>query len=124
MLLVDDHQVIPAEIADQPRRRVNGQAGAAHDQHIRPADGAHRTLNGGFVQALLIQDHIRFYNAAAVRAAGHTVPLAAGFLDKADGVELAAAGAVVAQGGTVQLIHGFTARCLVQAVNILGDNGF
>ena len=36
----------------------------------------------------------------------------------------AAAGAVVAQGGTVQLIHGFAARCLVQAINILGDNGF
>ena len=82
------------------------------------ADGIHCTGQHLLVQALLVEHHVRLYDAAALGAAGHTGAVC----DKIHIVEPAAADAVVAQGAAVQLVHGFAARRLMQAVDVLGDH--
>ena len=82
------------------------------------ADGIHSAGQHLLVQALLVEHHVRLYDAAALGAAGH----AGAVCDKIHIVELAAAGAVVAQGAAVQLVHGFATCGLMQTVNVLGDH--
>ena len=82
------------------------------------ADGIHRAGQHLLVQALFVKHHVRLYDAAALGAAGHTGAVC----DEIHIVEPAAAGAVVAQGAAVQLVHGFAACRLMQAVNVLGDH--
>ena len=108
----------PPEIPDQPGRRVDHQAGAADDQGIGLADRRHGPGDNALVQALLIQHHIRLDDAAALGAAGH--PGAVGH--KLHIVKSTAVHAVIAQGAPVQLIHRFGAGCLMQAVDVLGDD--
>ena len=82
------------------------------------ADGIHRAGQHLLVQALLVKHHVRLYDAATLCTAGH----AGAVCDKIHIIELAAAGAVVAQGAAVQLVHRFAARRLMQTVNVLGDH--
>ena len=114
-LHVDDHQIIAPEIPDEPGGGVHHQTGAADDKGIGMADGIHRAGQHLLVQALFVKHHVRLYDAAALGAAGHTGAVC----DEIHIVELSAAGAVVAQGAAVQLVHGFAARRLMQAVNVL-----
>ena len=83
-------------------------------------DGIHRAGQHLLVQALFVKHHVRLYDAAALGAAGHTGAVG----NEIHIVELTAAGAVVAQGAAVQLVHRAAARRLMQAVNVLGDDRF
>ena len=118
-LHIDDHQVVAPEVPDEPGGGVHHQTGAADDKGIGMADGIHRAGQHLLVQALFVKHHVRLYDAAALGAAGHTGAVG----NEIHIVELTAAGAVVAQGAAVQLVHRFAARRLMQAVNVLGDHG-
>ena len=72
-LLVDDNKVLPAEVAQQTRRRVDGQACAADDEGVGPADGVHGVFHRLLVQPLLVEHNIGLDDAAALVAAGHAV---------------------------------------------------
>ena len=118
-LHIDDHQMPPPEIADEPRRRVDHQAGAPDDEGVGLADGRDGSRHGLLVQAFRVQHHVGLDDAPAGGATGH----AGAFGDEIHIVELAAADAVVAQGAAVQLVHRFGTRRLVQPVDVLGDDG-
>ena len=75
------------------------------------------TLYGLLVKSFLIQHHIRLDNSTA-SAPGYTGSLC----HRLHTVGSAAAHTVITQHGAVELIYRAAARCLVQAVNILGHH--
>ena len=78
-LLVDNNKVLPAEVTQQTRRRVDGQACAADDEGVGPADGVHGIFHRLLVQPFLVEHNIGLDDAAALVAAGHAVALPGGF---------------------------------------------
>ena len=110
--LVEEHQLVPLIVSNQPRGGIDVQGGAADHQHIRLRQGADGCLQRPLIQPLLIEHHIRLDDAAAA-APGHALraedmlqtvkfpaPLAVVPVDAA--VELQhvpAAGGLIAQGG-------------------------
>ena len=107
-----------AVIADEARGRVDRERRAANDEHVRLRNGAHRAVDARAVEPLLIQHDVRLDKPAA-----RTVRDAATVADELGRVELAALLAVVAVDRAVQLIDVFAARLLVQAVDVLRDDG-
>ena len=107
------------EVPDEPRRRVDHQTGAADDEGIRLADGRHGPGEHFLVQPFLVQNNIRLDDAAALGAAGHAGTVG----NEVHIVERAALHAVVAQGAAVELVNGLGPRSLMQAVDVLGDDG-
>ena len=116
---VEDDQLGPGpHILHQPGHGVHHQRGARHQQQVRLlhiADGLAQVL---LVEALPIEHHVRpdgppagaAGHAGSLGDAGHVVPLPAGEA----GVPVLAA---------VKLQHVPAARHLVEAVNVLGDDG-
>ena len=114
---VDQHQLIAPVIVDQPRRRVNGQRSAAHDQHLRLTDVGDRLLQRRLIQPLLIEHHIRLNDTAAV-----TFRHAVLSHDSRKVIKFPAARTVIPVHGAMKLQHLPAPRRLVQPVNILGDH--
>ena len=107
-----------AVIADEARGRVDRERRAAHDEHVRLRNGAHCAVDARAVEPLLIQHDVRL-DKPATRAVRDAVTVA----DELGRVEPAALLAVVAVDRAVQLIDVFAARLLVQAVDVLRDDG-
>lgn len=117
--LVDQDQLIAPVVVDQAGGGIDHQRGAAHDQHVSLGDVADGLIQDIHVQAFLVQDHVGL-DAAAAAAHGD----AFGVHDIFRVIELAAALAVVAEGAAVELQDVFAAGRLVEAVDVLGDDGF
>ena len=81
-------------------------------------DVGHGGNEGVGVQPLAVEDHVGLDDAAAA-AGGHAFALQ----DVLHGVELPALGAVVPMDAPVELQHVPAARGLVEAVDVLGDDG-
>ncbi len=104
----------------QPRRRINHQGGTADDQHIRSTDIIDGRFQRIHVQTFFVQDHVRFNLGAAGIALGH----AGGVQQILRVKEFMAAGTVIAMDAAVQFQHVLAAGRLMQAVDILRDDGF
>ena len=114
---VDKYQPVSPIVLNEPRRRIYRQTGSAYDQHIRVPDGVDTFRDHFLIQALLIQNHIRLDDPAAV-AVGHTNPV----LHKFRGKKLSAAGAVIAEHRAMELIYLPGTGFLVETINILGHH--
>ena len=118
LIAVDEHELVSAVVADEPRRGVDGQGRAAHDQNLRVRDRADRALDHGLVEAFLVEHHVRL-DPPAAGAAGD----ARAVTDVFGRIEFAAFLAVVAVDRAVQLVDTLAAGLLVQAVDVLGHDG-
>ena len=112
--------MVAPEVTDQSRRRVDHKAGTADDEGISAADGRDCAGQYLLIQPLFVEDDVRLDDTAAFGAARHTGAVG----DEVHIVERAALDAVVAQGAAVELVHRLGACRLMEAVDVLGDDGF
>ena len=115
--------MISPEVPDQPGCRIDHQRGAADDQNIRSADRLHRTVNHRRIKRLLVQYHIRFDDAAALRTVGNMTLAVSLIHDVVKAVGSAAVHAIVAQHRSVKFKDLFAAGLLMQPVDVLRHDG-
>lgn len=117
---VDQDDRIAAIFTNQSGRGIHDQTGPADDEQIRFTNGVDRIHQDIAVETFFIQDDIGFDDAAALRAVRNRRTKCDKVVNAEKGPAL---GTIVAMDGAVQLIHGFAAGPLVQAVDILRDDG-
>ena len=118
--LVDEDQFMAAVVTDQAGSGVDDEARAADDEHVGVADVVQGLFDDVVVQAFFIEDDVGLDGAAAGVALGD----ACGILHVFGVEEFVAVHAEVAVDAAVQFQDILTARFLVQAVDVLGDDGF
>ena len=109
-----------AVITNQTGCRVDDEARAADDEHVGVADVVQGLFDDVVVQAFFVEDDVGLDDAAA----GVTLGDARGILHVFGVKEFVAVHAEIAVDAAVQFQDIFTARFLVQAVDVLGDDGF
>ena len=97
---VNHGEAAALKIVDKAAGRIDGERGPRDDQHVSFGDGLYRALQGTFVEALFVEDDVRFHDASAA-----AVRHARAVEDEVEIVELMAFAAVIAQHGAVQLVH-------------------
>ena len=117
---VDQDQFMAAVVTDQTGCWVDDEARAADDEHVGVADVVQGLFDDVVVQAFFIEDDVRLDDAAAGVALGD----ACGILHVFGVEEFVAVHAEVAMNAAVQFQDVLAARFLVQAVDVLGDDGF
>lgn len=115
---VDEDQAVAAVVVDKAGGGVDGEAGSGDHEKVGMMDGHDGLFDGGLVKTFLVEDHIGFHGAAA-GAFGDAFAVS----DEFGGVEFSAAGAIVSKDGAVELIDFFTASFLMEAIDVLGDDG-
>ena len=109
-----------AVVADQAGCRVDDEARAADDEHVGVAYVVQGLFDDVVVQAFFVEDDVGLDDAAA----GVTLGDARGILHVFGVEEFVAVHAEVAMNAAVQFQDVLAARFLVQAVDVLGDDGF
>ena len=117
--LVDEDEVLSAEILHESGCRIDDEAGTANDQCVCIGDEVNAPLNVFLFEAFFIEYNVRTYDAAAA-AAGNTGSI----FYEGHRIGFAAFHAVVAMNGAVQFNDVFGACHLVESVYILRDDGF
>ena len=117
---VDHGQLVAVVIADEACCRIDDEARAADDQHVGMADVIEGLFNDIVIKAFFVEDDVRFDRAAA----GVTFGYACRRMDVFGVEEFMAVLAEIAVYAAVQLEDVLAACLLVQAVDILGDDGF
>ena len=117
-IAVDEDEVLPAEVVHQTGGGVHRQARPGDDERIRLADVVHGGGEYIVIQPFLVEHDFRLDDAAA-----GTFRDALRVSDVFRREELRALQAAVAVDGAVELQHGFAARSLMKAVDVLGDDG-
>lgn len=117
--LVDDDEVLAFEVVDEAGGWIHGQGGAGDDETVCLLDLAQGAFENILVEGFFVEDDVGLDDAAIFGAAGN----AGGVSDEVKVVEAAAGHAVVAHDGAVELVDFFAAGELVQAVDVLGDDG-
>ena len=117
--LVDDDEVFAFEVVDEAGGWIHGQRGAGDDEAVCLLDLAQGAFENILVEGFFVEDDVGLDDAAVFGAAGN----AGGVFDEVKVVEAAAGHAVVAHDGAVELVDVFAAGELVQAVDVLGDDG-
>lgn len=114
---VDDDQVFALKIPEQSRGGIYRQRRAPDDQSIRLRDGAHRARYHAVFQRFFIQYDVGLYQAAAI-AIRYPV-----FCQKVGhGMRLSAFYTKIPPHAAVQFKNLFTARFLMQSVDVLRDD--
>ena len=72
---VHEHQMVPGEIVDEARRRVDHEGRARDDQHGRSRNGRHGGLDDALVEALPVHDDVGAHLRGARGARGHGIPV-------------------------------------------------
>ena len=65
--------MVPREVVDEARRRVDHEGRAGHDQRGRPRDGGHGGLDDALVEGLAVHDDVRAHLRGARGARGHGI---------------------------------------------------
>ena len=118
--LIDEDQFFAAVVADQAGGGVDDEARAADDQHVGLADVVQGLFDDVVVEAFFVEDDVRLYRAAAGVALGN----AGGIFHILGVEEFMAVHAEVAVDTAVEFEDVLAAGFLVEAVDILGDDGF
>ena len=116
---VDDDEVLAFEIINETGGRVNSQRGAGDDEAVGLLDFLQGAAEDVVVEGFFIEDDVGLDDAAVFRAARDAFAAA----HKVEVIEAAAGHAVVAHDGAVELVDFFAACHLVQAVDVLCDDG-
>ena len=109
-----------AVVADQAGCRIDDEGCAADDEHVGMADIVQGLFDDVVVQSFFIQDDVGLNGAAAGIALRHAVAVEHVFGVK----EFMAALAEIAVHAAVQFEDVFAAGFLMEAVDVLRDDGF
>ena len=118
LVAVDENESAAAIVANEACGWIDRERRAADDQNIGLGDGTDGAVDARFVQTLFIEHDLGLDEPAAIAVRNALV-----VADKLRGILLAAALAAVAVHRAVELVDAFASRLLMQAVDVLRDDG-
>ena len=116
---IDEHEPIAGVFVEERGGGVHRQRRSGDNQQIRAANRVERAADGQVIQSLFIELDVGFDPPAALGASGHVAERQQ-LLHR---IPCAALLAGIAMDASVQLINVLASRHLVQAVDVLRDNG-
>lgn len=111
------------EVVNQASSRIN-RKGRTRDKHqVRTRNRKNGTLHDGSIQRFFVQNHIRLDNATTAATRNAIGRFFSGSHHLMHVMELSTAHAVVSKNASMQLEHVLATSRLMQAVDVLGNDG-